>query len=302
MWLVATVGALLGACAYAPAPATPRAPLPAEALGLRIADVEPPELRDFVADAPGRCRGTLASGGETVAFELRHAPDDPGRPIVLLVPILGGGAEILDLVAARLQQHGFDVAWCARAGSALKPGQRGADLEQLFRRTVLHQRVLLRWLRERHAAPSPQFALGMSLGGMVATALAAHEPELDGVAVCLSGGDIAGIIGCSDEPRVQEWRRWRREADGLDDAELHAELCHCLAHEPLRFAPAVATERVLLVAATLDDVVPPRHQDLLWEAFGRPARLSLPLGHYTAALAADAIVAAAARHFRGRMP
>ena len=294
--------ALLSGCAFAPPPASPRPALSAEELGLTVAATPSPELRDLVASSPGRSRGWLDAEGEAVAFELRETPGDPGRPVVLLVPILAGGDDIQEMVAGRLQAHGFDVAWCARAGSALRPGQRGADLEQLFRRTVLHQRLLLRWLRERHAAPIPQFAFGMSLGGMVATVLAAHEPELAGLAVCLSGGDVPGIVGNSAEPRVLAWRQWRREADGLDDADMHAELCHCLAHEPLRFAPAVPTERVLLVAATLDEVVPGRQQDLLWEAFGRPARLSLPLGHYTAALAVDAIVAAAARHFHALQP
>lgn len=294
--------ALLGSCAFAPPPATPRPPLSAEELGLPIPATPAPELRELVEASPGRSRGRLDADGESVAFELRETPGDPGRPVVLLVPILAGGDDVQEMVAARLQGHGFDVAWCARAGSALRPGQRGADLEQLFRRTVLHQRLLLRWLRERHAAPIAQFALGMSLGGMVATVLAAHEPELAGLAVCLSGGDVPGIVGASAEPRVQAWRAWRRDADGIDDADVHAELCHCLAHEPLRFAPAVPTDRVLLVAATLDEVVPGRQQDLLWEAFGRPARLSLPLGHYTAALAVDAIVAAAARHFHALQP
>ena len=289
-------------CAFAPPPATPRPPLSVEELGLPIPATPAPELRELVEASPGRSRGRLDADGESVAFELRETPGDPGRPLVLLVPILAGGDDVQEMVATRLQDHGFDVAWCARAGSALRPGQRGADLEQLFRRTVLHQRLLLRWLRERHAAPIPQFAFGMSLGGMIATVVAAHEPELAGLAVCLSGGDVPGIVASSAETRVLAWREWRRDADGLDDAEVHAELCHCLAHEPLRFAPTVPTGRVLLVAATLDEVILGRQQDLLWEAFGRPARLSLPLGHFTAALAVDAIVAAAARHFHALGP
>lgn len=299
--VAALAAALCAGCRFAAPPTAPRPPLAAADLGLAIADVPAPELLAVEDYAPGRRRGRLRGGDETVAFELRHDPADPDRPVVLLVPMLAGGEEVLEMVAARLLQHGFDAAFCARAGSALRTGQRGDDLDELFRRTVAHQRLLLRWLRERHEAPLPQFALGISLGGMIATVLAAHEPGLAGVAVCLAGGDVPGILGCSDEPRVRAWREWRRDADGLDDAALHAEVCRCLAHEPLRFAPAVPTERVLLVAATLDRVVPERHQDLLWEAFGRPARLSLPFGHYTAALAVDAIVAAAAHHFGTRL-
>ena len=69
---------------------------------------------------------------------------------------------------------------------------------------------------------------------------------------------------------------------------------------PIRFAPAVPTEKVLFVSAALDTVVPRRNQDLLWESLGRPQRLDLPFGHYTAALAIDRVLSEAAEHFRGR--
>jgi hypothetical protein len=70
----------------------------------------------------------------------------------------------------------------------------------------------------------------------------------------------------------------------------------------LRLAPYVATERVLLVAATFDDVVRPRYQDLLWEALGRPGRMSVPLGHYSAALALDAVLDAIVAFFAEQPP
>jgi hypothetical protein len=46
------------------------------------------------------------------------------------------------------------------------------------------------------------------------------------------------------------------------------------------------------VHATLDEVVPAANQDALWESLGRPRRLLLPLGHYSAALALWPILAA----------
>lgn len=294
------LAAVLAGCSFANAPATPRPPLSAAALGLRIDEVPEPQLQTLVQRSPGRFQGMLTAEGEEVAFEWRTAPEDPGRPVVLLVPILAGGDDLMDQVANRVQAHGFDVAFCARAGGAMRQGQRGKDLDELFRRTVLRQRLVLKWLRERHAAPSAQFVLGISLGGMVTTVLAAEEPGLAGIAICLSGGDIKDLIATSSEGRVQRWREWRRREDGIGDDELRGELEQCLTHEPLRYAPAIPTERVLLVEATLDTVVPPRHQDLLWEALGRPARYSVPLGHYSAALAIDSIVDQVAHHFSTR--
>ena len=67
--------------------------------------------------------------------------------------------------------------------------------------------------------------------------------------------------------------------------------------EPARFAAQVPTEKVLFVSAAFDSVVPRRNQDLLWEGLGRPRRLDLPLGHYTAAVAVDRVITAATDHF-----
>jgi pimeloyl-ACP methyl ester carboxylesterase len=294
--------AAAAACTHTPAPARPRAALPPALLGVRPAELPPARLEALHDDGAGNGRGCLACGGERVAFHLRGGCGDgggggDGRPVVLLVPILAGGASLMEQVALRVHAHGFDVAWCDRLAPAMKPGQRARDLDELFRRTVLHQRLLLRWLREHRAPGSEQFVLGISLGGMVATVLAAQEPGLRGTALCLCGGDVAGLVAHSSEGRVRAWRDWRLATDGVGDDHVAWELAQQLTHEPLRWAPAVATERVLLVEATLDTVVPHRHHQLLWEALGRPARYSVPLGHYSAALALDPILDHVARHF-----
>jgi pimeloyl-ACP methyl ester carboxylesterase len=245
----------------------------------------------------GHTTGVLVAGDETVRFRLRrHAT--PGRPMVLLVPILAGGEDLMDQVANRLVDRGFDTALCARVGPALKPPQRAAELDDLFRRTVLHQRLLLHWLRHGDAPPEHIFVLGISLGGMVATVLTAVEPTLSGTALVLSGAGIADLVVVSSEPRVQAWRRWRHTEDAVGDDHLRWELGTRMRHEPLRFAGAIATRKVLFVGGIFDTVVPAWHQDLLWEALGRPARLDVPLGHYSAALAIGPILDAAANHFR----
>jgi pimeloyl-ACP methyl ester carboxylesterase len=292
---------LCGACTLLPAPRQPRPALPPPAASAAaVADVDVVECTDL---GGGSMRGVLVAGDETVRFHLRRrSAEGAPRPLVLLLPILAGGDDLLDGVALRLLEQGFDVAFCARVGSALKPPQRGPELDELFRRTVLHQRILLRWLRDGAIAPGGCFALGMSMGGMVATVLAALEPELRGVAICLAGGDLGGMMLHSTEARVQNWLAWRRTTDGVGDDHLAWEVRQFLHHEPLAFAPCVPTAKVLFVSAAFDTVVPPRNQDLLWEALGRPARMVVPLGHYTAALAIDPILRAAAAHFRGRCP
>jgi alpha-beta hydrolase superfamily lysophospholipase len=282
--LPAALAAALGAgCAHTPAPRHPRPPL-AAAAAAAVPALPAATTHELRADG-ARVTGCLHAGDERVRFEVRTHEGLPPRAVVLLVPILAGGAELLDQIALRVQAHGFDVAFCARPDGAMKVGQRGEDLDALFARTLLHQRLLLRWLREHHAPGAPQFAFGISLGGMVATVLAAQEPRLAGAALCLCGGDVATLVVHSSEPRVRRWYDWRVATDGVGADAIVAELEQRLHHEPLRHAPAIDTREVLLVQATLDSVVPHRHHQLLWEALGRPARYTVPLGHYSAVLA-----------------
>lgn len=304
---LATLTAVLApmlACTYTPAPAFPRPPLPLDpAVRARYQPPANPGAPRFVA-APGGVvyDGELCAGDETIRFHLFPAADKE-RPLVLLVPILAGGDDLMRTLARRFVARGFHAAFCERAGPALRPPQRGRELERLFQRTVIHQRLTLECLRRRpEIAPSATFACGISLGGMVTSVLAAVEPTLDGAAICLAGADLPSILLDSAESRIETWRAWRRTNDGLAGSPLRDELARSLWSDPLHLAPCVAADRVLMVATDFDEVVRPRHQRTLWEALGRPQRLSLPLGHYSAALALDSIVDAIADFFTSRLP
>ena len=301
--LAATLLCLLApACAVDPAPAYPR-----PALTRPASPVEAPELLELAHHDNGRTTGILVGSDQQVHFEIRRADPPPRgpeqvRPMVLLVPILAGGRELMGLIAQRLTGHGFDVAFCERAGRALTPPQRGPDLNELFRRTVLHQRLLLTWLRTTDTPPPSIHVLGLSMGGIISTVLAAVDPEVQSVAICLAGADLPSLILTTSESRVHHWLEWRQETDGIGIDSLHWELTQFLSYEPSRYAPFVPTEKVLFVSAMLDTVVPRHNQDVLGEGLGRPQRLDIPFGHYSAALAIDRVISAAADHFRAHCP
>jgi dienelactone hydrolase len=295
---------LAGGCTFQTGPNCPRPALPLPAWTMTERSLEQPRLEELQDHGGGISTGRLVGNGETVRFRLRRQNQAATpAPLVVLVPILAGGEDLMDQVAQGMCAQGFDVAFCARAGSALKQPQRARELDELFRRTVLHQRLLLAWLRgPENPHPAATFALGLSMGGMVTTVLAALEPDLAGVAICLAGGDLASMVLSSTEERVQKWVDWRFLADGIGHDSLQWELEQCLRHEPLAFAACIPTEKVLFVSAQFDTVVPKRNQDLLWEALGRPARMQVPFGHYSSALAINTVLAAAAAHFTALMP
>lgn len=262
-------------------------------------------LRDFAPGEPGRrqtWRGALVAGGERAEFEL-FLPQGSPAPFVLLLPILAGGDSLMRGLAEGLCDRGFATGFCHRVTSALRPPQRGPDLERLFRRTVIHNRMLLHWARSSDLVRGSEAAVfGVSMGGMVGALMLALEPGLRAGALCLAGADLPDLVLHSGESRVRNWVAWRQSEDQAGPSEVSDELRRALTSDPARFSAFVPTEKVLLVHARLDEVVPIHHQDLLWEALGRPERLLLPTGHYTAALAIGPILDATAAFFALRLP
>jgi len=300
------VAATLG-CAHQPEPTHPRPALPLpNQIANRYALPGPVIEESFVpiGDEDGLLifRGQLACGDELADFHFIRPANDPNAPFVICLPILAGGDFLMWLVATELAQRGYATAWTARLGSALSPPQRGPDLERLFRRTVLHNRILLAWARRSADIDRDRMGcVGISMGGIVGGVLMALEPGLRGGALCLAGGDIAGMLMVSRENRVVEWRRWRHLADGASGAELLRELREDLVSDPAFLGPYVPTEKVLLVGSSFDEVVPPVHQEMLWESLGRPQRDMLPLGHYTSALAFGAMLSRVDRFLGQRL-
>lgn len=288
----------LSGCVALPAPLHPRPALPLPDVYAARFAVPGEVLEEQMVPAGSTAefsyvRGALRAGDERATFHLLQPATGRPAPVVLCLPILAGGAGLMWHVAANLARRGFAAMWADRPGPALTAGQQSVALDALFTRTLIQNRMLLAWARRQshRFLPDQRALLGISTGGILGAILLALEPDVRAGALCLAGGDLPDLLFASGEPRVVAWRDSRRRLDGVAGTFLRAELARDLLADPVHLAPFVATERVLLVQARLDDVVPVRYQDLLWEGLGRPRRLQLPLlGHYPAALALDAIL------------
>lgn len=306
--LAVVLAASLAGCAVEPAARHPRPALPLPAATAAVFALEHPVQVQALFVAGGDrakvyWRGSLTCGDQRATFHLLLPRTAAPRPLVLCLPILAGGADLMWSVASGMAARGYAAAWVDRAAPALRDDQRGPELDDLFRRALRHNRMLLRW-SERRAdlfATGQRAILGISTGGLVGTVLLALEPSITAGALCLAGGDIPSLLRESAEGRVARWRGARARADGLGGSRLERELERELSIDPARFGAYVQTDRAFLVHAGLDDVVPERHHRLLWESLGRPRDLRLPwLGHYSAALALDAILDAVAEFVAGR--
>jgi dienelactone hydrolase len=284
-WLA---GALLVGCSTVPAPSYPRPALPLPAAIAEYYALDGPVTEDYfvrLGKDSSVYRGRLTCGDEHPEFHV-ILPERTPAPLLLCLPILAGGMELMEFIAGYMAERGYAVAWGNRVESALKTHQSAADVEELFRRSIRHNRAVLRWAeRQDWAQPGAHSILGISTGGILAGTMMALEPDLDAGVLILAGGDLPDLLDHSSESRIVKWRRHRRTVDDLGEAGLRLRMRQVLRSDPARTAAYVATDKVLMVMAGLDTVVPHRNRELLWEGFGRPERLQLPLfSHYSALL------------------
>jgi dienelactone hydrolase len=305
-WMAGVLLGLASACTTTPYRATSGA---MHALDPCLADrFGVPQLELVNAGEPrpdGPCwrqDGVLEIDG----VELRYRywlPREGARPapFLLVLPFLSGSERITDLVCRSLARRGVAAGAIERRWRLFKEQETVDELEAKFVDAVRAQRAFLAWVVEREGVDRGRVGcFGISIGGMLATLLAAVEPRLDCAVICLAGGDFGELVVSADEIQLERWVRGRLAADGISAAELQERIRREFEVEPLRLAPAVDPRRVLFVAARWDSVIPRPNREALWQALGQPERVDVPLGHYTSFLALNWIVARASRFAAGR--
>jgi dienelactone hydrolase len=195
----------------------------------------------------------------------------------------------LDVALVTLPHHGErtpEDAWFSGESFAVP---QVARLAESVRQATFELMALRRWLAEDRGAPVG--ALGLSLGGYLTALLAALDRELAfaipmAPPVCL--GDMA-------------WRFFQRSsrrdaatAPPFDRDDLRALF---RVHSPLAQAPAIAKERLLIVAGRGDRIVPPEHPQSLYLHWDAPDIHWFNGGHL-APFGRNAIIRAVTRHWR----
>ena len=151
---------------------------------------------------------------------------------------------------------------------------------------VAEIRALLDWMETRGEVDVRRSALaGFSISAITGSLALAAEDRFRAGALLMVGGRVPRILrSCASEPGRA--RRALRRRFGWTLDELEEAVSEALGPmEPLTYAPAVGPERVLMAGSTLDDCIPPSTQDELWQALGRPRRISMTYGHKIAFLA-----------------
>jgi dienelactone hydrolase len=295
--LILMAGLILGAVergetAFRPKSAEPGVPepfrLPAAVFGYEIEPLrETASYRVSAVRFPSPI--TTADPENNTVHAEYFRPAGPGkRPGVVVLHILGADFALSRYLSARLAERGVAALFVKLpyygerrpAGSPKK--FLSADIERSIRsmqQGVCDVRRASAWLASRpEIDPERLGVTGISLGGIVGALAAEADPTVNRAVFLLAGGDLARILWEMPEPEAARYRaRWVESGRTLADLKALTD-----PYDPLTHARRLVGKRILMIAGTVDEVIPPSSARALWEAAGRPPIRWYDCGHYSA--------------------
>jgi cephalosporin-C deacetylase-like acetyl esterase len=225
----------------------------------------------------------------TVHAEYFQPAGDGPFPACVVLHILGGDFLLAETVANHLAQHGIAALFVkmpyygerrpknsSRRMISRVPSETVAGMTQ----AVLDIRRASAWLAGRPEVDRQRLGItGISLGGIMSALAASGEPRLRNIAIVLGGGNLADALWANE---VREARGFREEWVAAGGS--HESFREALAPiDPATHGHLLKGRRVLMIAASHDEVIVPDSARALWESIGRePELVWLDAGHYTA--------------------
>ena len=230
-------------------------------------------------------------------------PKNPGKfPAVIVLDILQGNALVSRGAAMWLAMH--DIPALAVTMPFYGPRRPTEGRHRLLstdvssslanvRQTVLDCRRATAWLMTQpEVDPARLGVVGTSLGSFLGGLLAASEPNIHSACLLLGGGGLVDAF--ADHPQA----RLALEAlkfIGVGKEQLKRMIAPA---DPLTYADRLKEKRLLLIAASRDDVVPPSAMKRLWEATGKPRIVWFDSTHVGAAAYAFPAMNAVIEHLK----
>jgi dienelactone hydrolase len=217
----------------------------------------------------------------------RPAGDGP-FPATIVLDITGGDQSLSRLISTHLAQKKIAALFVQMAyyGPRRPPNSQlrlmSPNIKHTMdavRQTVLDLRRASAWMESRpEIDPKRLGILGTSLGSFMAALTAEMEPRLDRVVVLLGG---AGLVDAYyTHPQGAPLRKvW--EALGGNKQKLIDLIAPI---DPITCAENLKQRKLLIIAGSKDEIVPPSATIALWKASGQQKIVWYECTHYSAAL------------------
>jgi dienelactone hydrolase len=205
-------------------------------------------------------------------------------PTVLILPIAGGADFSVKSFAGYFACRKFNCAIVHNRKARPSDAKSAKDVENFFRQSVLDNRQVLDFLVERQEVDTDRLGcLGLSLGGIKASLLAAVDERIKCGVFGLTGGSIADIALSSQEKSIKAYSEEIIERD-VSSEDIYTELSQKVKTDPIKLAEYIDATEVLMFIARFDRVIPRKCCDRLYNALGKPEAIYLFSGHYTSFL------------------
>jgi hypothetical protein len=205
-------------------------------------------------------------------------------PIIMVLPMLGGGYELERHFANYFASHGYAAAIVRR--DRRQKEMKIEELDILMRQMVMDHRQVVDWFEAQPELDASRLGIfGVSMGGIKGALLVALEPRIKAAALGLAGGDLPYILTRTTEGGLVRRREQELKTRHITLEQSEQQLRDIITCDPINYAPFVDPRKVMLVLARNDTVVPIEKGVELKEKMGNPETIFIPGGHYTAVLA-----------------
>lgn len=218
-------------------------------------------------------------------------PAGPGPfPGVVVLHILGGQFPLSQMIANSLARQNIAALFIKMPyyGERRDPqiprrmiSPVPSETVEGMTQAVLDIRRAATWLAARPEVAGDELGItGISLGGIMSALAGSVDERFRNVAIYLGGGNLAEMIWDSSRPQSEKFRK-----DWLDAGGDRQSFLRVMASvDPVTYAARLKDRRVLMVAATEDEIIPKAATLALWNAIGaEPELVWLDAGHITAA-------------------
>lgn len=225
----------------------------------------------------------------------------PGsHPLIIVLPIWGTYTYPPRKVSSSIQRLSDGAAHVLSVQgehyladwSGLVAAEDENEFLEKWREAVEHQRVtmidvsrLIDWAEERPEIDARRVGLvGFSLGAMIGGTIATQEPRLAATVLAMGGAHTQTIIThCTGKRTTSVQEKAATFGWSQDDFEAQVTPLF-LPIDPASYPGRVDPSRILLFEAARDTCVPEDCRVDLWEALGRPEKITLDYGHHKAFL------------------
>jgi hypothetical protein len=231
-------------------------------------------------DAPG---AEGEGGGITAHWYRPTISGVRSRVGIVVLPIQGGDYEVSKHFAEAFAAMGYHALRFERRAEWLvaeRPLEEMTSLLERYRQDV--RAGMTEWLA-RPDGPERLGLFGVSMGAGVGAAVAGVDSRIEASVLCIGGSGLARVLMETADTEIRLYRDALAARLGQDLPTLARTLHDVLAPlDPEHDARGMNAATTLFITARFDRVVRWREGLALWRAIGRPRRVILPCGHYSA--------------------